>query len=232
MKAAYLQALNVERAARRACVLVTDLAQGAQRLVLADQIAADPLHEEIDTALRMGKSGMVEHGTGRFFLTVQAPPLRIVVVGAVHVSQALASMAHLLGHRVIVVDPRTAFASKERFPDADLMAQWPDEALPVVGIDRYTAFVALTHDPKIDDPGLAAALQSDCFYVGALGSRKTHAKRLDRLATAGFGPHQLARIHAPIGLDIGAVSPAEIALSIMAEITAAQRKKPERPTGS
>jgi len=137
-----------------------------------------------------------------------------------------------LGHRVIVVDPRTAFASEERFPDADLMAQWPDEALPVVGIDRYTAVVALTHDPKIDDPGLVAALQSDCFYVGALGSRKTHAKRLDRLAAAGFGPHQLARIHAPIGLDIGAVSPAEIALSIMAEITAAQRKKPERPTGS
>ena len=125
MKAAYLQALNVERAARRACVLVTDLAQGAQRLVLADQIAADPLHEQIDTALRMGKSGMVEHGTDRFFLTVQAPPLRIVVVGAVHVSQALASMAHLLGHRVIVVDPRTAFASEERFPDAEIH-RFPD----------------------------------------------------------------------------------------------------------
>ena len=231
MKAAFLQGMNTERAARRACVLVTDLAHGAQRLVLADAIAADPLHVELETALRMGKSGMVEHDTGRFFLTVQAPPLRIVVVGAVHVSQALASMAHLLGHRVIVVDPRTAFASKDRFPDADLLAQWPDEALPVVGIDRYTAFVALTHDPKIDDPGLLAALKSDCFYIGALGSRKTHAKRLERLGAAGFSADRLARIHAPIGLDIGAVSPAEIALSILAEITAAQRKKPERSAG-
>jgi xanthine dehydrogenase accessory factor len=232
MKAAFLQAMNAERAARRACVLVTDLAQGAQRLVLSAGIAADPLHQELETALRMGKSGMIDHETGRYFLTVQAPPLRIVVVGAVHVSQALASMAHLLGHRVIVVDPRTAFASKERFPDADLLAQWPDEALPVVGIDRYTAFVALTHDPKIDDPGLVAALKSDCFYIGALGSRKTHAKRLERLGSAGFAAEHLARIHAPIGLDIGAVSPAEIALSIMAEITAAQRKKPERLAGS
>ncbi len=232
MKAAFLQAMNAERAARRACVLVTDLAQGVQRLVLSDGIAADPLHQELETALRMGKSGMVDHETGRYFITVQAPPLRIVVVGAVHVSQALASMAHLLGHRVIVVDPRTAFASKERFPDADLMAQWPDEALPVVGIDRYTAFVALTHDPKIDDPGLVAVMKSDCFYIGALGSRKTHAKRLERLGSAGFAAEHLARIHAPIGLDIGAVSPAEIALSIMAEITAAQRKKPERPAGS
>jgi xanthine dehydrogenase accessory factor len=231
MKAAFLQGMNTERAARRACVLVTDLAHGAQRLVLADAIAADPLHVELETALRMGKSGMVEHDTGRFFLTVQAPPLRIVVVGAVHVSQALASMAHLLGHRVIVVDPRTAFASKDRFPDADLLAQWPDEALPVVGIDRYTAFVALTHDPKIDDPGLLAALKSDCFYIGALGSRKTHAKRLERLGAAGVSADRLARIHAPIGLDIGAVSPAEIALSILAEITAAQRKKPERSAG-
>ncbi len=231
MKAAFLQGMNTERAARRACVLVTDLAHGAQRLVLADAIAADPLHVEIETALRMGKSGMIEHDTGRFFLTVQAPPLRIVVVGAVHVSQALASMAHLLGHRVIVVDPRTAFASKDRFPDADLLAQWPDEALPVVGIDRYTAFVALTHDPKIDDPGLLAALKSDCFYIGALGSRKTHAKRLERLGAAGVSADRLARIHAPIGLDIGAVSPAEIALSILAEITAAQRKKPEGSAG-
>jgi xanthine dehydrogenase accessory factor len=231
MKAAFLQGMNTERAARRACVLVTDLAHGAQRLVLADAIAADPLHVELETALRMGKSGMVEHYTGRFFLTVQAPPLRIVVVGAVHVSQALASMAHLLGHRVIVVDPRTAFASKDRFPDADLLAQWPDEALPVVGIDRYTAFVALTHDPKIDDPGLLAALKSDCFYIGALGSRKTHAKRLERLGAAGVSADRLTRIHAPIGLDIGAVSPAEIALSILAEITAAQRKKPERSAG-
>ena len=231
MKAAFLQGMNTERAARRACVLVTDLAHGAQRLVLADAIAADPLHVELETALRMGKSGMIEHDTGRFFLTVQAPPLRIVVVGAVHVSQALASMAHLLGHRVIVVDPRTAFASKDRFPDADLLAQWPDEALPVVGIDRYTAFVALTHDPKIDDPGLLAALKSDCFYIGALGSRKTHAKRLERLGAAGVSADRLARIHAPIGLDIGAVSPAEIALSILAEITAAQRKKPERSAG-
>lgn len=229
MKAEFLTIMNRERAARRATALVTALETGVQRLVLAADVEKDPLHDAIESALRMGKSGLVEAEGERFFLTVQVPPLRIVVIGAVHVSQALQSMARQLGHRLIIIDPRTAFASVERFPDVELLAEWPDTALPKVSIDRFTAFVALTHDPKIDDQGLIAALASDCFYIGALGSRKTHAKRLERLQAAGISAEKLAQIRAPIGLDIGAVSPAEIALSIMGEIVAAQRKKPARP---
>jgi xanthine dehydrogenase accessory factor len=150
---------------------------------------------------------------------VHAPVARLVITGAVHISQALAPMARALDYDVTVVDPRTAFASPERFPDVPLIAEWPDVALPPLNIDPYTAFVALTHDPKIDDPALAHALERDCFYIGALGSRKTHGKRLDRLKKLGFGDNALARIHAPIGLNIGAVSPAEIAVAIIAEIT-------------
>jgi xanthine dehydrogenase accessory factor len=156
------------------------------------------------------------------------------MIGAVHISQALIPLARLLDHESIVVDPRTAFASLERFPDVELIAEWPDVALPPLKIDRYTAFVALTHDPKIDDPALMHALERECFYIGALGSRKTHARRLERLRDVGLSEQALARIHAPIGLDIGAISPAEIAVSIIAEITAALRlesgdKKPRQP---
>jgi xanthine dehydrogenase accessory factor len=218
VKLEILSALNAERAARRATVLVTEIASGEQRLVKAADIAADPLAELLDKQLRMAKSAMVEVDGAQYFLTVQAPHPRIVVTGAVHISQALAPMAKLLDLDVVIIDPRTAFATPERFPDVDLKAQWPDEALAGVPLDAYTAFVALTHDPKIDDPGLEAALRSDCFYIGALGSRKTHGRRVERLQAAGFAPEAIARIHAPIGLDIGAVSPAEIALSILAEI--------------
>jgi xanthine dehydrogenase accessory factor len=218
VKLEILSALNAERAARRATVLVTEIASGDQRVVKAADIAADPLAEVLDKQLRMAKSAMVEVDGAQYFLTVQAPHPRIVVTGAVHISQALAPMAKLLDLDVVIIDPRTAFATPERFPDVDLKAQWPDEALAGVPLDAYTAFVALTHDPKIDDPGLEAALRSDCFYIGALGSRKTHGRRVERLQAAGFAPEAIARIHAPIGLDIGAVSPAEIALSILAEI--------------
>jgi len=151
------------------------------------------------------------------------PPPRLVITGAVHISQALAPVATLLGYDVVIVDPRTAFATPERFPDVKVIAEWPDIALPPLKIDRYTAFVALTHDPKIDDPALTHALDCDCFYVGALGSRKTHARRLERLAAQGLSDVVLARIHAPIGLPIGAVSPPEIAVAIMGEITASLR---------
>jgi xanthine dehydrogenase accessory factor len=150
-----------------------------------------------------------------------------VIVGAVHISQALAPMARALDYDVTVVDPRTAFASPERFPDVPLIAEWPDVALPPLNVDHYTAFVAVTHDPKIDDPALLHAFAKDCFYIGALGSRKTHAKRNDRLRALGASEADIARIHAPIGLDIGAVSPAEIAVSIMAEITAQLRMPPK-----
>lgn len=221
-----LSAMNAERAARRATVLVTNPATSAQRLVKEADIGADPLADLLRERLRTGRSGMAETPEGELFLTVQVPPVRILVTGAVHISQALVPMARTLGFDVIVVDPRTAFATPERFPDVALHAEWPDVVIPKLGIDRYTAFVALTHDPKIDDPGLRMALASDCFYVGALGSRKTHGKRVERLAEAGFTPEQIGRIKAPIGLNIGAISPAEIALSILGEITAALRLDP------
>lgn len=223
MKLELLAALNAERAARRPVVVVTDVDRGDQRLVKAAEFASDALHEELDRHLRMGKSGMIDVAGRQLFLTVHAPVARLVITGAVHISQALAPLATSLDYDVTVVDPRTAFASPERFEGIKVIAAWPDEALPLLGIDRYTAFVALTHDPKIDDPALLHALSRDCFYIGALGSRKTHAKRLDRLKGQGATDAQLGRIHAPIGLPIGAVSPAEIAVAIMAQITAELR---------
>jgi xanthine dehydrogenase accessory factor len=223
MRLDVLEFLNAERAARRAVILVTDVASGAHRFVRQADIAADPLRETLEAALRSGKSTMVETAHGPVFLTVYVPPARLVAIGAVHISQALAPMAKLLGYDVVIVDPRTAFATPERFPDVKLIAEWPDAALPGLNVDAYTAFVALTHDPKIDDPALTHALARDCFYVGALGSRKTHARRVERLKQQGLTDAQIARIHAPIGLAIGAVSPPEIALSIMGEITARLR---------
>ena len=223
MKLEILSALNAERAARRAVVLVTDVASGSERLVKAADVARDPLKDVLDKHLRSGKSGMEETPQGKVFLTVHVPPARLVATGAVHISQALAPMATMLGYDVTIVDPRTAFATVERFPEVKVIAQWPDVALAPLDIDRYTAFVALTHDPKIDDPALTHALARDCFYIGALGSKKTHARRIERLKAQGQSDAALARIHAPIGLAIGAASPPEIALAIMAEITARLR---------
>src|SRR6202050_3294673 len=217
MKLNILTALNAERAARRAAIVVTDVASGDQRLVKAADVAKDPLRAVLAEGLRTGKSGMAETPAGRVFLTVYVPAPQLVITGAVHISQALAPMGKMLGYDVTIVDPRTAFASPERFPDVKVIAEWPDTALPPLNVDRYTAFVALTHDPKIDDPALLHALSRDCFYIGALGSRKTHARRVERLKEQTNA--DLSRIHAPIGLDIGAVSPAEIAVAIMAQIT-------------
>ena len=230
MRLALLSQLNALRAARRGGVLVTALATGAQRLLREEDFAGDPLGEQAEAALRAGRSAMIEVGDAKVFLNVQAPPTRLVIVGAVHVAQALAPMAALCGHDVTVVDPRTAFAAPERFPDARVIAKWPDEAIADMGgFDRHTAVAAITHDPKVDDPALSAALKAGCFYVGALGSRKTHGKRVERLTAAGFSAQEIARIKAPIGLDIGSVSPAEIAVSVLAQIVEAQRKKPPRP---
>jgi xanthine dehydrogenase accessory factor len=223
VKLALLSDLNRERAARRAAIVVTDVASGTQRLVKAADAAADPLKDVLEKHLRMGKSGMEDTSQGRVFLTVHVPPPRLVITGAVHISQALAPMAKLAGYDVTIVDPRTAFASTERFPDVAVIADWPDAALPPLAIDHYTAFVALTHDPKIDDPALTHALARDCFYIGALGSKKTHARRIERLKAQGIADATLARIHSPIGLAIGAVSPAEIAVAIIGEITARLR---------
>jgi xanthine dehydrogenase accessory factor len=223
-----LKALNTERAARRAAIVVTNQESGAQRLVTQDKVAADPLKDLLEAHLRSGKSGMEEETPeGKVFLTVHVPSTRLIVIGAVHISQALAPIASLLGYDVTIVDPRTAFASPERFPGVKVIAEWPDTALPPLGVDRYTAFVALTHDPKVDDPALMHAIERDCFYIGALGSRKTHGRRLERLKGQGATDAQLARIHAPIGLPIGAISPPEIAVAIMGEITSRLRLTPE-----
>lgn len=228
MRLDLLNGLNEARAARRAAVLVTEIAGGEQRLVEAGALAGDALAPQLDAALRAGKSCMVEQDGARYFLTVQVPPVRLVCIGAVHISQALAPMARQAGFDMTIIDPRTAFATPGRFPDVPVLALWPDEALKTVALDRYTAVALLTHDPKIDDPALAAALRADCFYIGALGSRKTHAGRVARMQALGFGEAALARIHAPIGLDIGAVSPAEIAVSILGEMIMGLRKKPLR----
>jgi xanthine dehydrogenase accessory factor len=227
VKAETLAELNAERAARRPVILITDVANGEQRLVKAADFARDPLRAELTNQLRMGKSGMVEAAGKKLFLNVYAPTAKLVIVGAVHISQALAPLARSLDYDVTVVDPRTAFASPERFPDVPVIAEWPDVALPPLNVDHYTAFVAVTHDPKIDDPALLHAFERGCFYIGALGSRKTHAKRAERLRAQGAGDSDIARIHAPIGLNIGAVSPSEIAVAIMAEITAQLRLPPK-----
>jgi xanthine dehydrogenase accessory factor len=222
MELALLSALNAARAERRAAVLVTDLDRGVARLVTEETLPGDPLEEPIRAALRSGRSGPVPDT--RMFLKVQVPPAQMVVIGAVHISQALIPLARMLGYDPVVVDPRTAFATPERFPDVRLIAEWPDVALPPLKVDRYTAFIALTHDPKIDDPALIHAFAKGCFYIGALGSRKTHAKRVERLTAQGVDPQAIARIKAPVGLAIGAITPAEIAVSIMAEVIQAWRQ--------
>lgn len=230
MQLGLLSHLNAERSARRGAILVTDLASGEQRLLRENDMAGDPLADDLRLCLQQGKSRLLERDGRQFFLTVQVPPVRVVIIGAVHISQALAPMMKGVDLDATIIDPRTAFATPERFPDVPVLADWPDAVLPSLSLDRYTALLALTHDPKIDDPALAAALRSQCFYIGALGSRKTHERRRQRLIALGFPEADLARIHAPIGLDIGAVSPAEIAVSILAEIVAALRADRRRAT--
>lgn len=221
MRRPVLDALLARIRDKRTVVLATHLPDGDQRVVAADLAADLPpeIAEAAAQALRDGHS----RAAGDWFVQAFTPAPRLVVIGAVHITQALVPMAALAGYAVTVIDPRGAFATEARLPGVDLRRDWPDEALPAVGIDRGTALVFLTHDPKIDDPGLHLALRSEAFYVGALGSRRTHARRVARLREAGFGEDEIARIRAPVGIHIGAVSPAEIAISIMAEITAARR---------
>lgn len=228
MRLSDLAVLNAESAARRAVALVTDLSGGAQRVVPAAAVSRDPLAAEIGERIRLGKSGLARQDGREVFITVKVPPVRLIAVGAVHISQALAAMARLTELDVTIVDPRTAFATPERFPDVALLAEWPDDVMPRLNLDPYTAVALLAHDPKIDDQALVAALRAGCFYIGALGSRKTHARRLERMRDQGFGDDDLAGVHAPIGLDIGAVSPAEIAVAILGEIIAARGRKPRR----
>jgi xanthine dehydrogenase accessory factor len=222
-----LEKLNAARRERNAAILVTETDTGAARLVLEnDGYDGDPLRDELASRFRSGASGTVIAESGvSYFLTVQLPPPRLIVIGAVHISQALAPMARIAGFDVTIIDPRTAFATAERFPDVRLIAEWPDVALPRVGIDAFTGLIALTHDPKIDDQPLEAALRAGCFYIGALGSRKTHGKRLERLRAVGLDDMTLSRIHAPIGMAIGARSPAEIAVAVLAQVIEALRSR-------
>jgi xanthine dehydrogenase accessory factor len=225
METSALKALNEERRARRAAVLVTDLGDGGTRLVRENEEVGGALGEAVAKAFRTGASGAVEADGKRLFLNAYLPRPRFVVIGAVHVSQALAPMARVAGYPIEIIDPRTAFASAERFPGVDLRAEWPDAVLAERPLDAYCAVAAITHDPKIDDLALKAALDAGCFYVGALGSRKTNSKRVERLLAIGVSPEDIARIAAPIGLDIGAASPAEIAVSILAQVVRAFRSR-------
>ncbi|MBP1851053.1 XdhC family protein [Rhizobium halophytocola] len=220
-----LKALNGARQSREAAVMVTNLQDGSERLVREGEVVDGALADEIDDRLRSGKSGTVEIGGNRVFLNVHLPPPRIVIIGAVHISQALCPIASLAGFDVTVIDPRTAFATPERFEGVELIADWPEDVLKERPLDRYTALAAVTHDPKIDDYALVSALRTGCFYVGALGSRKTHGKRVERLLSEGLSVEQIGQISAPIGLDIGASSPPEIAVSVLADIIGSFRRR-------
>lgn len=218
-----LREINAERRARRAVVLLTDLDEARSRVIReADDVEAD-LAAPVAEAFRGGRSGAYPVGGRNCFVTAYVPQPRLVVIGAVHISQALAPMAAIAGFQVEIIDPRTAFATPERFPGHAPVAEWPEDALSASPLDPFCALAALTHDPKIDDSALRAALDANCFYVGALGSRKTHAKRLERLAAAGASDAELKSIRAPIGLDIGAATPAEIAVAVLAQVIAALR---------
>ncbi|MFC4165758.1 XdhC family protein [Teichococcus aestuarii] len=223
MKAAFLARLQAARAAGRAVAVATRLSDGTQYLHPEDGLPA-PLAAAAEAALAADAATNLAHEGAPWFIQPHNPRLRLIVVGAVHVAQALVPMALGLGFAVTVVDPRRAFATEERFGGGvTLVDEWPDEAMQALAPDTRTAVVTLTHDPKLDDPALEVALRSPAFYIGALGSRRTHAKRVARLAEAGLPEEAMARIAAPVGLSIGAVTAPEIALSIMAEIVARRR---------
>ncbi len=229
MKRATFDAIQTARAGKIPIALVVNLSDGAEALVTAttvDGALSDEIVAEARARLRDSKSGVVERGGGRWFVDCHNPPLRVIVVGAVHITQTLVPMAAVAGYEVVVIDPRASFATQERFPNVQLMDDWPDEAMEALAPDRRTAVITLTHDPKLDDPALHVALRSEAFYIACLGSRRTHASRLDRLRAEGFDDDTLARIHGPAGLPIGAVSPAEIALSVLAEMTAVLHEVP------
>ncbi len=231
MKTATLATLRAARAAKDPVALATHLASGKERLVWpARSEGALELDETALVAARLAlrddRSRTIETAAGPVFVNVYNPPRRLVVVGAVHIAQPLVPIAAIGGFQVIVIDPRHGFATDQRFPEVTLDTDWPDEAMERLKPDVRTAVVTLTHDPKLDDPALAVALRSPAFYIGALGSRRTHAARVERLREMGFGANEIGRIHAPVGIDIGAVSPAEIAVSILAQITQTLHAEP------
>ena len=232
MRSHLLEELLEARATKVPCALLTHLSSGRQALFRdVDGAGVDDFDAHVRSAaraaLRRDRSRCVETGSGAVFVHVFNPPLRLVVVGAVHIAQVLVPMAVMVGYEVVVVDPRRSFASAERFPGVALVDEWPDDAVVALAPDTRTALVTLTHDPKLDDPALIAALGTPAFYIGSLGSRRTHRARLERLRKQGCEESALARIHAPIGLDIGAESPAEIATAVIAEVTAVVRAERE-----
>ena len=220
-----LKKLNALRRERQAAILLTDLGDGRDRVIGEGDTVAGALGDAVARAFRSGKSGVAEIDGRDFFLNVHLPAPRLVVIGAVHISQALAPMAKIAGFDLTIIDPRTAFATPERFEGSDLVADWPEDVLKDRPLDYFTALVAVTHDPKIDDYPLISALKTGCFYVGALGSRKTHGRRVERLKDAGVSEETIGRIAAPIGLPIGAASPAEIAVAVLAQVIEALRTR-------
>jgi xanthine dehydrogenase accessory factor len=224
MKGRFLDAVIAAGRGARSVALATELQSGRQLLMEGDRIDGDLALDDaaiakMREALRADRNLSFDTPEGRVFVQVFSPPRRCFVVGAVHISQPLVQMLSLAEYRPIVIDPRESFATEARFPGLELSTEWPDEALDRLKPDHRSAVVTLTHDPKLDDPALAVALRSDCFYIGALGSKRTHAARCGRLKEMGFTAADLARIHGPIGLSIGAVSPAEIAVSILGQMT-------------
>jgi len=229
MKTELFEKLLAERAAKHSVTVVTRLADGTQALVQDGEVSGDlelalDQIDEINRRLRADKSGALESAGGALFARCYASAPRMVIVGAVHITQALAPMAAMAGFEVTVIDPRRAFATAERLPGVTVTTEWPDEALARIGLDAQTAVVTLSHDPKLDDPALIAALQSQCFYIGALGSSRTHAKRVARLTEAGLAD-AIPRIRAPVGLDLGGRSPVEIAVSVLAQVIQARYSK-------
>jgi xanthine dehydrogenase accessory factor len=225
VKAATLEAILADIERKRPVVLVTNLDSGDQQLLHRGDGDNEPERAHVERALRIDVCFTTDPDSGpQVFYQPFNPPLRMMVVGAVHIAQPLSVIATLAGYEVTIVDPRESFAAAERFPGVTLNLDWPDAALESLGLDQRCAVVTLTHDPKLDDPALQVALRSDAFFIGCLGSRKTHASRLGRLTKAGFSEADLERIHGPVGLPIGSRSPAEIAVSVLAQVTQKLRK--------
>ena len=232
MKKDILKQLLNDQTAKKAVSLATDMGSGEQTLIYLETAnGPDSENEEIllisRKAIQDDRSKIYDIAGRKIFVEVFNPPLRMLIVGAVHIAQPLSRMAAIAGYDVTVIDPRASFATDDRFPGVKLNGEWPDDAMRELDPDRRTAVITLTHDPKLDDPGLEVALKSDAFYVGALGSRKTHAGRVERLTVAGFTEAEIGRIQAPVGLPIGSISPAEIAISILAQVTEILHRKTE-----
>jgi len=227
MRRELAETILAAKAERKAAALLIWLESGEQQIVFPESVDEEQpdLAKALTDAFRLDRSGTIETDHGELFIRIFNPPLRVVVIGAVHAAQFLVPIADMIGHDVTIIDPREAFASRERFPTAHLVTEWPDEGLPQVGVDARTAIITLTHDSKIDDIAIKIGLDHGAFYIGALGSKRTHAQRLDRLREMGVTDEGIARVHAPVGLDIGAQGPAEIAVSIMAELVAVLRGK-------